>query len=129
MKKYRNTHINDEILNLLRSELSALSHFEIQEKISKCDRVTIYRVLGRLEERGLIHKIVTIDGTTKYAACHHSHEEISHIDNHVHFSCEKCKFVFCLHDVIPKLNMPINYIISQYNFTLSGICDKCISSV
>lgn len=120
----RNTVAKTEILNLVSGSEKALSHTEIQAALHNlCDRVTIYRVLDRLTEEGLIHRIVNIDGVIKYAGCQHCHTEHHH--NHIHFSCEKCKSVTCLDDVEPTFSLPVNYKVYTVNFTVSGLCPQC----
>lgn len=128
MKTTRNTTSKSAILELIKNSKVALSPIEIQTILDGlCDRVTIYRVLDRLVTEDLIHKIATPDGTVKYAACHHSpNDQHQHAHNHVHFSCEKCKSVTCLDSVEPSFTMPENYLVAQLNFSLSGLCPKCI---
>jgi Fur family ferric uptake transcriptional regulator len=128
LKTIRNTTSKSAILELIKNSKVALSHIEIQTILNGlCDRVTIYRVLDRLVTEDLIHKIATPDGTVKYAACHHSpNDQYQHAHNHVHFSCEKCKSVTCLDSVEPSFIMPENYLVEQINFSLSGLCPKCI---
>lgn len=124
MKSSRNTTAKTEIQELILSSNSALSHSEIQKHlVGLCDRVTIYRVLERLIEEGLIHKVVNVDGVVKYAGCHSCSEKHNH--NHIHFSCQKCKSVTCLEDVEPTYKLPKNYNVSEMNFTLSGLCPQC----
>jgi Fur family ferric uptake transcriptional regulator len=124
MKQARNTTAKTEIQELILSSKSALSHTEIQKQlIGLCDRVTIYRVLERLTDDGLIHKVVNVDGVVKYAGCHNCSEKHNH--NHIHFSCQKCKSVTCLEDVEPSFKLPKNYKVSEVNFTLSGLCPQC----
>ncbi len=125
MKKARNTHAKTEILRIITESPTALSHSDIQGKTGGlCNRVTIYRVLERLEEEGKIHKIVNVDGVVNFARCkgcsgmHHSH-------NHVHFYCENCKSVRCIENVVPEIHLPVDFTVSQYNFVVSGLCDKC----
>jgi Fur family transcriptional regulator, ferric uptake regulator len=128
MKSARNTTAKTEIQELILASSVALSHHEIQESLKGlCDRVTIYRVLSRLLDNGVIHKILNVDGVVKYAGCHscaesHSH---SHNHNHIHFSCQKCKSVICLEDVKPIYTLPKNYKVSEMNFMLSGFCPQC----
>lgn len=125
MKKGRNTIAKQEITDLLKDSDTALSHAEIQEKLSGlCDRVTIYRVLDRLIVEGLAHKIVHIDGVIRYAACHsctHTHHE----HQHVHFNCEKCHAVTCLESIRPEYALPQGYEVHDANFMLTGICPNC----
>ena len=124
MKTSRTTNAKTEIQELIVSSSVALSHSEIQKSLEGlCDRVTIYRVLERLMEESVIHKIVNIDGVVKYAGCHSCSKNHSH--NHIHFSCQKCKAVTCLDDVEPSFKLPKNYKVSETNFTLSGLCPQC----
>ncbi len=123
-KIVRNTTAKTEIQNLISQSDVALSHTEIQSSLDGlCDRVTIYRVLERLTEEGLIHKIVNIDGGVKYASCHNC--TTTHHHNHIHFSCQKCKSVTCIENVEPSFKLPRKYKVSEVNFTVSGICPQC----
>ncbi len=124
MKQVRNTVAKTAILNLLHKSDLALSHAEIQLALDGlCDRVTIYRVLDRLMEEDLVHKVVNVDGGVRYASCHNC--EVVHNHNHLHFSCQKCKSVTCIEDVQPLFKLPKGYKISEVNFTVSGLCPQC----
>ncbi len=124
MKTARNTIAKTKIQELIILSPIALSHSEIHKYLEGlCDRVTIYRVLDRLLEEGVIHKIVDVDGVIKYAGCHSCSTEHSH--NHIHFSCQKCMSVTCLENVEPSFKLPKNYKVSEMNFTLSGLCPQC----
>jgi len=125
MKVVRNTNAKTEIQELIISSTVALSHSEIQKSLEGlCDRVTIYSVLERLLTEGIIHKIVNLDGVVKYAGCHSC--VIKHNHNHIHFNCTKCKSLTCLENVQPSYKLPKNYKVSEMNFTLSGLCPKCL---
>jgi Fur family ferric uptake transcriptional regulator len=120
----RKTLAKTEIQKLISSSSFALSHSEIQSSLNGlCDRVTIYRVLDRLLAEGQIHKIVNVDGSVKYAACHSCSEKHNH--DHLHFSCQKCNSVTCLESVEPSYQLPMNYKVSEMNFMLSGLCPQC----
>lgn len=126
MKQTRNTTAKTEILKLINNSQSALSHSEIQTLLNGlCDRVTIYRVLDRLTEEGLIHKVVNVDGTVRYAECH-ACSSTEHHHNHIHFSCEQCDSVTCMDNVEPSFSLPKNYKVHAVNFTVSGICPQCL---
>lgn len=125
MKQSRNTIAKTEIFNLISRSEVALSHSEIQKSLDGlCDRVTIYRVLERLVEEGLIHKVATIEGVVKYAECHTCSTE-EHHHNHIHFSCEQCHTVTCIENVEPVFQIPEKYKVRNVNFTLSGVCPEC----
>lgn len=126
MKQSRNTAAKSEILNLLEQSEVALSHAEIQSSLDGlCDRVTIYRVLDRLVDEELIHKVINIDGGVKYANCHSCSTAHNHNHDHIHFSCEKCKSVTCMEEVKPTFELPEKYKVTATNFTVSGLCPQC----
>lgn len=126
MKQIRNTNAKTEILNIITNSEVALSHADIQKKVGDlCNRVTIYRVLERLENEGNIHKITNVDGVVNFAKCNHSCDNDEHSHDHIHFNCEKCNTVICIEHIAPKINLPENFTISNYNLVISGICPKC----
>ncbi len=124
MKQSRNTLAKSEIKKILTNSTTALSQPEIQTILNNvCDRVTTYRVLERLVEENVIHKIVNTNGITKYAMCNNC--EHTHKHDHVHFSCISCQSVTCLENIEPKLNLPNSYKVLEANFIISGICPNC----
>lgn len=124
MKKSRNTEAKLQIQHILEEATEALSHSDIQDKLDgMCNRVTTYRVLDRLVDEGLVHKIVNMNGVIMYAKCQEC--ETVHVHNHIHFSCESCKTVSCLEGVEPQFKLPKGYKAHEINFTVSGICPKC----
>lgn len=124
MKQSRNTIAKSEIFQIITDSENAVSHADIQIQVKElCDRVTIYRVLDRLVEEGKIHKIMGIDGVIRYAACIRCTHKHKH--NHIHFSCESCKAVSCLDEVVPVFSLPRKYKVNEVHFTVSGICPQC----
>lgn len=124
MKSSRNTTAKKEIHDLIIASEFALSHADIQKSLDGlCDRVTVYRVLDRLLEEGSIHKIINVDGVVKYANCNACAGKHKH--HHIHFSCEKCKSLTCLHGVEPVYKLPRKYKVTDMNFTLTGVCPNC----
>jgi Fur family ferric uptake transcriptional regulator len=128
MKATRNTIAKATILELISNSQVALSALEIQKQIGTlCDRVTTYRILDRLANEALLHKIITPDGTIKYASCHKECQtQQEHQHNHIHFSCEKCHSVTCLDAIEPTYTLPKNYLVKEANFMLSGLCPECL---
>ncbi len=124
MKSIRTTAAKTAIQELISNSSVALSHTEIQVATKGlCDRVTIYRVLERLSDEGLVHKVINIDGVVKYAGCRSCSKNHKH--NHIHFSCQKCKSVTCLDGIEPTFKLPEKYKVNEMNFTLLGICPQC----
>ena len=128
MKIVRNTKNKALVLELIQNMTTAISAPDILERTTGlCDKVTIYRVLDRLIDEGLIHKVVNPTGQILYASsqkCTHTNDIHNH--QHVHFSCQKCKSVTCLDNVQPTFKLPKNYKVSEMNFTLSGLCPQCL---
>lgn len=132
MKITRNTQARKAILSLINDSSVALSQPSIQVELNGlCDRVTIYRVLDRLVEEGLIHKIVNVNGVVNYAACttcdshddpEHKH---THTHHHVHFSCRICNELTCLDQVVPHFHLPTDFVLEETFFTISGTCASC----
>jgi Fur family ferric uptake transcriptional regulator len=124
MKNHRKTIASTEITNLIQNSAKALSHVEILNMLNGlCDRVTVYRILEKLVNEEIIHKIVNVDGVLKFASCNKCNHKHEH--NHVHFSCEKCKVVVCLNEVAPVFKLPDLYTVKKINYTVAGICHKC----
>ncbi|MFD2162729.1 Fur family transcriptional regulator [Paradesertivirga mongoliensis] len=125
MKSIRNTVAKNEIHKLIAGSTVALSQAELQAATKGlCDRVTIYRILDRLTQEGLIHKVLNVDGVMKYAGCADTCKA-QHKHDHIHFSCQKCKSLTCLAGVEASYRLPAAYTVMEANFTLSGICPNC----
>ena len=86
--KRRSTDTKSAILNSLKSSKEALSHDKLQAELDiEVDRATIYRVLNRFSEDGIVHKVVGDDGKQYFAVCT-SCAENKHQHNHFHFRCK-----------------------------------------
>jgi Fur family transcriptional regulator, ferric uptake regulator len=123
----RNTIARTRILALLGQAEMALSHHQVQEQLNGlCNRVTIYRVLDRLEEEGLIHKTSGLNGEAKYAACQRcDHQEGKHQHHHLHFNCTVCQKTYCLETTVPQITLPQGYSLDNLNLVATGTCPTC----
>ncbi len=87
------------------------------------NKTTVYRVLDRLEQDGVIHSFTGKDGLKWYAKCDgcssHAHDDV-----HPHFQCVTCDRVECL-----PMNIEIpsfeNRRIDSANILLMGQCEVC----
>jgi Fur family transcriptional regulator, ferric uptake regulator len=123
--KRRNTKSTTEVLSILNDAHSALSHEMIQEKLSeKVDRATIYRILSRFLEDGIVHEIIGDDGKKYFALCEGCEVTHQHQHNHFHFRCLSCGNVECLEDEV-NVNLPKGYKAVTFNSLVSGYCLKC----
>lgn len=124
--KRRNTPSKEAVLDLLIRSGKAMSRDVIEEKIDvEIDRATIYRVLNRFCEDGIIHKIVAEDGKQYFAACMKC-DENSFKDNHFHFRCKNCQTIECLTESV-HFSVPAGYHVDSVNCVLTGICKDCSS--
>ena len=116
-----------KILGLFLNNPGALSHGDIEKKAGeKFDRVTVYRTLQVFLEKGIIHNIPTTDNSILYALCKDDCHEGQHHDNHVHFICNDCGNTVCLENVaIPTVKLPKDFVSSQIDVVVSGICKDC----
>jgi len=113
-----------QIKELIAHSEMALSHQEISKRLERqCDRVTIYRALDKLMEEGFIHRIIDVDGVSKFAACHGC--TTNHHHQHVHFSCSVCHSVTCIEEIEPGFSLPEGYKVQEMNIILSGVCPVC----
>lgn len=104
----------------------AYSHADLEATFSDMDRVTLYRVLKDFEDAGLVHKIIDLQGVTRFALCRHSCPDEHHTDDHVHFSCQSCHRMFCFEQVhAPQVNVPKGFKIKGLHTLIYGLCKSC----
>lgn len=124
MKKRRNTPTKEAVLEVLSKTGKAMSQDAIEQKIGiDINRATIYRVLNRFCEDGIVHRVVAEDGKQYFALCVKcdDHEELSH---HFHFRCLRCETIECL-PVEVNFTIPDEYLVENVNCVLTGICKEC----
>lgn len=111
---------------LLRAD-RALTHLELQRRVEAgaepIDRVTLYRVLDWLAEKGLAHRVAGPDRIFRFSArsCELPHG---------HFRCEQCGRMYCLdgsadleRSVLATL--PRGLTGRRVEITVSGLCAEC----
>ena len=115
------------VLATISSKETAITQPEL-EKIfgDEIDRVTLYRILGSFEEKGILHKVFDLNGTASYAVCSTKCTAHHHHDQHVHFICSVCNSVYCLDEIaVPKINLPPNFSLHAIAINAVGMCEKC----
>ena len=122
--KRRNTPSKEAILDLLVNTGKAMSRDAIEQKLDlEIDRATIYRVLNRFCEDGMVHRIVAEDGKRYFAVCIKCDEKAMPV-NHFHFRCTKCETIECLPEAV-HFSVPNGYNVENINCVLTGICKDC----
>jgi len=112
------------LLEEFEKDSSAISVITLVDRLSvNMNKTTVYRILDRLEDDGVLHSFLGKNGHKWYAKCT-SCSGSGHHDAHPHFQCSSCGRVDCLPTdiVIPKIpNRQID--ISQV--LLQGKCENC----
>ena len=123
----KKTGPRNSVLEILSGREVATSQPDLEEIVGKeIDRVTLYRILKTFEEKGIIHKIIDLNGTANYAICDSDCTAHKHQDEHLHFNCTVCHNLYCLNDVhIPSIQFPQGFNVSAVSLMASGVCDKC----
>ncbi len=122
--KRRNTPAKEAVLGLLTRSGKAMSQGAIERKIGiGIDRATIYRVLSRFCEDGVLHRIVAEDGKQYFAVCTTCKSETT-AGNHFHFRCSGCQTIECL-PVPVHFSLPEGYQVENVNCVLTGWCKDC----
>ncbi|KFF00425.1 transcriptional regulator [Chryseobacterium formosense] len=120
----RSTPTKDAVLNVLADSKKAMSQDAIMKKVSvNIDRATVYRVLNRFCEDGILHRIVAEDGKQYFAVCIKC-EEKKLADHHFHFRCTKCETIECL-PVAVQFSLEKGYSVESVNCILTGVCKDC----
>ncbi len=122
--KRRNTPTKEAVMDVLTRTGKAMSQDAIEQKVAiDIDRATVYRVLNRFCEDGLVHKIVAEDGKQYFAVCMKCEESIF-TDNHFHFRCTHCQTIECLPAPV-HFSVPKGYTVESVNCVLTGTCRDC----
>ncbi|MEC8458523.1 MAG: transcriptional repressor [Bacteroidota bacterium] len=121
----RITKIRVAILETLGANNLALPYSKLQKELSRFDRTTLYRTLLILKDKGFIHKALEEKGESYYALCSDCTSSI-HNHNHVHFKCNKCSSVQCLH-ITKELQLSIPKMsVNSIEITAKGTCSACL---
>jgi Fur family transcriptional regulator, ferric uptake regulator len=122
----KNTKLRKAVLSLLIKSDKGLSHLDLSKALDvEFDRVTLFRTLHSFEENGILHKIIDLNGTAKYA---YSLPETSAKEHcHAHFICLKCEQVFCLDEIFPldEVKVPKGFSKKAIDVQVKGFCQKC----
>ena len=124
MTKRRNTVTKEAVLSVLQTSGKAMSQGAIEKKIGvDINRATIYRVLNRYCEDGVLQRIVADDGRQYFSLCVKCDEDQKPL-HHFHFRCEKCETIECLSAPV-NFSLPTDYKVEKVNCVLTGVCKEC----
>ncbi len=129
-QRLKKTLVRTYILDLFLSKPHALSQPDVETAFAKqFDRITVYRTLRTFEEKGLIHKVIDLQGTARFALCSqecHDDHNHTHHDEHTHFHCIKCEQIYCGNE-LPNLTitMPEGFEMQDFRVQVTGVCKFC----
>ena len=126
LKAVRITPMRQLLLEYFLEQNGTFSLIELENIFPKSDRITIYRTLKTFEKKGIIHSISYGKGEMKYALCSEQCTSLSHIDQHPHFQCERCKRITCMSDlIVPNMELPKEYLPKGMDIMIKGLCPNC----
>ena len=126
MSTYKKTKSVNLIINTLKNE-NALTVIELVSRFkTEMNKTTVYRILERLEESGILHSFLDKNGLKRYAKNNKNINSSNITSRHSHFLCEDCGVSLCipLKIRIPKIT---NYTIKSSEHLLIGHCNNCLS--
>lgn len=121
----RATDARKRILQLLLESGHTLSHADVEEAVRarglEPDRVTVYRALEWLVEKGLAHKVAGVDRVWRFGAVSADPHE------HAHFHCSDCGQVYCIEDLPPVTTpaLPPGFRAQRVELAIEGSCPSC----
>ena len=123
----RKTKSIELLLNEFNNKAGAISVIQLIEKLSsQLNKTTIYRVLDKLEDDGVLHSFLGEKGIKWFAQCTGCSKS-EHNDMHPHFQCTDCGTIDCVDVVMPVPNIPNRKVIKS-QILIQGICDKCFTA-
>lgn len=124
--KLKQTKQRIRVLEFISANTSAISQPTLEKKVgNEIDRVTLYRILNTYVEKGILHRIVDINGTSNYAICSSACSVEEHHDEHVHFNCTSCNSVFCLTTKVPEITIAPGFKANAISLMAYGVCKDC----
>ncbi len=128
-RSLRATSTRIGVLNVIQSHKGATPYSQLKNALADTDRITLYRTLNTLLEKGIIHNAPSNNEETYYAMCGDTCSDKAHVHNHVHFQCTDCETITCQHlakDV--SIQLP-NFEIENVNILLTGKCSECFAEL
>ena len=121
----RQTRARLEVLAVLCRANEPITHEQIQKKLGvhAPNKVTIYRVLDRFSDNGLVHKAFLRDRKWHFEL----KDNCSQKQCHPHFICTECGRAECMAEIsIPMTKCSRKGLVINYqNVQLEGLCQRC----
>jgi Fur family ferric uptake transcriptional regulator len=123
------TPLREAVLRSIGDESRPLTVAEIKAAVRhqvSINKVTLYRILDLLVDRGLVKRLWARDRAFRYGI-----GETRHHPDHPHFVCSRCGAMECLEpDMLPmgikKFQTKGKRIIKHVDVRFEGICERCL---
>ncbi|MEO1486956.1 MAG: transcriptional repressor [Bacteroidota bacterium] len=124
----RKTKSVSALLDAFSQQEIALSTLELVERFKdQMNRSTVYRILERLENEGVLHSFSGQDGITWYALCNDKDcSNTPKFDTHPHFQCRDCGKTECLPISVPIPEVS-EHNVESVSLLMVGQCSDCAS--
>lgn len=125
----RKTKSVKTLLKEFEDTQNAISVVDLVERLHlTMNKTTVYRILERLEDDGMLHSFKGKEGLKWYAKCTAEDSE-QNIHSHPHFQCRDCSKTTCLStdEVDISISSVSNYKIDKMELLLIGHCGSCTS--
>ena len=122
----RKTKSVEALLEVFKQSEHAISVVDLVRQVKQdMNKTTVYRILDRFEQDGIVHSFLGKNGLRWYAKCQSCSSD-HHIDLHPHFQCENCGKIECLDTnfSIPSIS---NHTVESAQLLLIGRCEECCS--
>jgi Fur family ferric uptake transcriptional regulator len=120
----RKTKSVKALLSEFENNSGAISAIELVKRLSmNYNKTTVYRVLDKLEDDGVLHSFLGKKGIKWYAKCKDC-SVTGHFDVHPHFQCVNCGKVDCLPLDIKIPKIPNRMVIAS-QVLIQGKCEMC----
>jgi Fur family ferric uptake transcriptional regulator len=117
----RVTPARQDVLELFFQRQQGLSHGDVEAALPEYDRVTLYRTLGTLLEKSILHRVPDASGLQRFAL---GPDRPQH--PHVHFQCMSCGTTLCLDEApMHATPLPPGSRALHYEFLVRGLCERC----
>ena len=119
-RKTKSVKLIMDVFNENKNAISAI--YLVDQFSNKMNKTTVYRILDRLENDGILHSFIDKQGLKRYAK-----DLDDNSITHPHFLCQDCCISTCV-----KVNITLPDI-SEYNIKRSehlliGTCKDCLSN-
>ncbi|MBN7811828.1 transcriptional repressor [Algoriphagus sp. H41] len=115
-----------KIFELIRDSPHPTTYAQIKKRMGNtCSRITIYRILLRLENENIIQRFADLNGDFRYSISESPEDTFL---EQSHFQCQQCNTVYSFKTENLKTKIPAGFMATSISFLASGICPNCSSA-